>query len=549
MRNLFIYTLFLTLAGCSTIIPEPYEPSVGHIKNEEPVEPEQIPQLVEQVPVLPEPAPPVELERYTVVVHEVPVKELLFALARDAEVNIDIDPTIEGVVTINAVEQTLPQLLERISRQVTIRYEIKQNNLIVRPDEPFFRTYKVDYLYIDRDTKSTITTATQIGSGIENQGGGTGGNTSGGRGSSGASGSNSTTDVTSVTTNHFWETLVNNILAILGESGSSSKGAGKQGLSISQNVIPHPETGILTVRARSKEHEQIQELIDHALISANRQVLIQATIVEVALSDQFSAGIDWSIVNFSGEGLSVVSNTFLGFPAGTSTSLLLDYTKPNLDADSASLDGALTLLEEFGDISVLSSPQIMALNNQTALLKVVNNEVYFTVDQETSQTQTNLVQTFETTVHTVPVGLVMSLTAQISDNDSIILNVRPTVSRIADRVRDPNPALTVDNLIPVIQVREMESILRMSNGQIAVLGGLMQDDTNEKDAAIPGFSKIPILGEIFKSRNREFRKTELVIFLRPVVVKNPSLNGDLQQYKSYLQSKLPPPSQSVTGGE
>ncbi len=173
------------------------------------------------------------------------------------------------------------------------------------------------------------------------------------------------------------------------------------------------------------------------------------------------------------------------------------------------------------------------------MLKVVNNEVYFTIEQETSQTQTNLVTTFETTVHTVPVGLVMSITAQISENDSIILNVRPTVSRIADRVRDPNPALTVDNLIPVIQVREMESILRMNNGQIAVLGGLMQDDVNKTDAAVPGFSKIPVLGEVFKSRNREYRKTELVIFLRPIVIRNPSLDGDLREYRSYLQSGVP----------
>ena len=212
---------------------------------------------------------------------------------------------------------------------------------------------------------------------------------------------------------------------------------------------------------------------------------------------------------------------------------MLNYT--NGENSNRVINATINLLERFGNIKVLSSPQIVAMNNQSALLKVVNNVVYFTIKQESNTTQGVVTNTFESTVHTVPVGIVMSLTPQINENDSVILNVRPTISRISDFVNDPNPALTVESQIPEIQVSEMESVLRINHGQVAVLGGLMQDNTTKTDRSIPGLSKIPLLGEAFKSRDRDNQKTELVIFLRPTVIRNPSLDGDLELYKPYLK--------------
>jgi MSHA biogenesis protein MshL len=524
MRKIIIIC-FLTMSGCAQLPPEPYEPSSGHIQAGQPIPESDIPPLVQQIPVVPEPEPAKELEKYTVVVNEVPVKELLFALARDAQINVDIDPGIEGVVTINAVEQTLSQLLHRISRQVSLRYEFKEDVLIISTDSPFLRSYQVNYLNMARETNSTVTIATQIASTG-------GGGESGGGSSGGGGGNNSTTDITSVSNNNFWASLVANVLAILGEE---TEGGGE--IEITNTVIPNPETGILTVKATSQQHEVIQTYIDNAVASAHRQVLVQATIVEVSLNDDYQAGIDWSFINQAGKaGFDFVSTSLTGAPVNTASSFLLRYTDPNPNREQV-LSGTLRLLEEFGDISVLSSPQIMALNNQTAILKVVDNVVYFTVEQETNTTQGVVTTTFESNVHTVPVGIVMNITPQINENDSIILNVRPTISRISSFVNDPNPSLTVANPVPEIQVREMESILRMNNGQIAVLGGLMQDESNYLDTAIPGLSRIPGVGEAFKTRTRAHKKTELVIFLRPVVVRNPSLDGDLQMYKPLLKAK------------
>lgn len=543
MRKIALFILLLYLTGCSEIIPEPYEPSSGHINTQTTVDQSGIPQLVQQAPVLPEPEPPVELEKYTVVVNEVPVNELLFALARDAKINVDIDPSIQGVVTLNAVDQTLPQLLKRIARQVNIRYEFDKDDLIISPDTPFFHTYKVDYLNISRDTSNSVTISTQIASTSG------GGDTTSGGGSAGG-GNNSTTEVTSEAKNHFWSNLVLNVRAIIGEDTGTGAGGGSSDISVSKNVIPHPETGILTVNATHRQHELIQKLIDTAVTNAGRQVLIQATIIEVSLNDQFQSGIDWSFINQNGKaGFDFKSTTQQSSPVGALSSFLINYVDPNVNRDQV-ITASLKLLEEFGKVTVLSSPQIMALNNQTAILKVVDNVVYFDVQADISQNQTQSLSTVDTTAKTVPVGIVMGLTPQVNENDSIILQVRPTISRINGFVEDPaipliaalNPDVDLSalsnvasNQVPEIQVREMESVLRMNNGQIAVLGGLMVDESTNSIAAIPGVSRIPLAGEAFKSRTRDFSKKELVIFLRPIVVRTPSIENDLRLYKSFLE--------------
>jgi MSHA biogenesis protein MshL len=525
MRNIIsIIAGSIILASCAEILPKPFEPSEGHLNTQAQKVEKDIPELVRQPQILPEPEAPREVEKYTVVVNEVPVKELLFALARDAKVNVDIDPSIDGVVTINAIEQTLEQLLDRIARQVDLRYEFKNKNLLISPDVPFFRAYTIEYLNVTRDTDSSISTDTGVSGGD-----GGGGNTS-------------KSDVTSILSNHFWANLVNNVSGMIGEEVAAGGSDGQ--IPVTENVVPLPEAGILNVKATSKQHELIQKLIDSATLGANRQVLIQATIVEVTLNDRFQAGIDWSFINQAGKaGFNFVSSTLAGAtPVGTTlSSFLLNYQDPNVNRDQV-INGSLKLLQEFGDVSVLSSPQIMTLNNQTAILKVVDNIVYFEVDVEPGAASISGTgdPAISTEAKTVPVGIVMSLTPQINQNDSIILQVRPTISRVLSFVNDPNPELAkagVTNPVPQLQIREMESILKMNSGQIAVLGGLMQDINRGNNSAIPGLSKIPGLGEAFKTRASDFEKVELVMFIQSTVIRNPSLDGDLRKFRSFLHTQ------------
>ena len=138
----------------------------------------------------------------------------------------------------------------------------------------------------------------------------------------------------------------------------------------------------------------------------------------------------------------------------------------------------------------------------------------------------------------------MSVTPQITDSDDVTLNVRPSISRIIGYVQDPNPALStavppVVSNVPIIQSREMESILKVSSGQIAVMGGLMQDEVKNNKDAVPGLNSLPFLGNIFSYRNETVSKSELVIFLRPVVVKDASVNGDYKEYRTHIPNDVP----------
>ncbi len=533
MKKLLLsVSIALLLAACAQMVPEPAEPSGGHIRSE-PQPAGDIPELVSETPFLPPPAAVPETEKYTVVVSDVPVRELLFALARDADINIDIYPGIEGLVTLNAVDQTLPQILERLSHQVDLRYTFKDTTLIVEPDLPYFRTYKVDYVNLSRDTSNEVNIATQIETTSGSVSTGSGGGSSGGGGNN-----NSTTKVTSQSKNRFWETLSRNLVAIIGEgSAGTSSGLG------SDNVIISSETGVVNINATRKQHQKIQSFLDMVIESARRQVLVEVTIVEVSLNDEYQAGIRWSLLNNNTAGFSLLSSTS-SVLSGTPAPAVLNYFNQTTHGD---LNVALDLLQTFGDTKVLSSPKMMVLNNQTAVLKVVQNFVYFEIDVEPCTTNVlgggACEPAVDTTAKTVPVGLVMTVTPQIGDQDEVLLIVRPTITSNVGTVDDPNPELVrssllagsnLTNPVPIIRVREMESILKIRSGDTAVLGGLMEDEVQTSKHGIPLFSDIPGIGQLFDVDSTKTVKKELVIFLRPTVIKNASVNDDLRSLRPYL---------------
>lgn len=598
--SLKIACLCLLLGSCAI---RPPEISKGHISAESAKPPRTgvIPQPVKQAILLPPPKPTTKLDTYSVVVTSVSVPEILFALARDASLNLDIHPGIRGVVTMNAIDQTLPQILYRIARQVDIRYEMDGPNLSVMPDTPYLRKYKIDYVNMTRDTTGTIGIATQIATPGSM---GTGG-LAGGAAESG--GNVSLTSVANVSKNRFWETLEKNLRDLLRETDKilpagtpspeeeaaeealneaerrsderkdaakkvqspdyqtvqtvqtdiqreddAAVKAAKRALSRAKNlptfreaasVISNPEAGIIMVRATGRQHEKVQEFIDHIMRSVRRQVLIEATIVEVNLSQNFQKGIDWQYLQSKNPQLAIgAGSTSQAIDAVTGA--LIPVVGPAIVAGQmftaafreGGFTSAIELLELFGTTKVISSPKLSVLNNQTAILKVVDNRVYFTVRANVSQSQFNVVNTFTSTPHTVSVGFVMSVTPQIGEDDSVLLNLRPTISRtIGPGVQDPNPALTnVVSLIPEIQTREMESLIMVNSGDIAVMGGLMQDDVDYQNATVPGLASLPLIGYLFQNRNETSNKTELVIFVRPVVIKQASLEGDYKHLRGLL---------------
>lgn len=587
LSHALLYSGCTLLAACGT---PPITPSDKHMMREsiEPAPSAAIPQPIKRAIPLPPPKAAPKTETYSVVVANLPAHEILFALARDAKINLDIHPGIQGVVTLNAINQTLSQILNRIAKQVDMRYELDGQNLIVMPDSPYLKHYKIDYVNMSRDTDGVIANATQVSSGATTgtTAGTTAGATTGTTVGSAIPSNNSSLVIRDSSRNHFWETLTQNIKDILREtdkllpSGSSetivqqnsavsTTGTGAQpvgarrqpvkgGIENSPNpatlqeggttvthhntfreaasVIANPENGLITVRATSKQHEKIQEFIDQVMASARRQVLIEATVVEVRLNDQYQQGINWSRLRTGSAGFNLTQAGTPNLPATNTGSLfILNYANPA--SALGNLSAQVSLLESFGRVKVLSSPKLSVMNNQTAMLRVVDNLVYFTVKSDTTTNQTSSVTTYTTTPNTVPIGFTMSVTPQINDSDTVLFNLRPSITRFLSWVNDPNPDLAKVNVIsriPVTSTREMESVIKIGNNQIAVMGGLMQDEASNSTDAIPGVSEVPVAGNLFKNRNDTTQKTELVIFLRPVVIKDASLNGDYSQFRDML---------------
>ncbi|MCL2075043.1 MAG: type II and III secretion system protein [Betaproteobacteria bacterium] len=510
-----------------------------------------------------EPSRPEQAETYSVVAHEVPVRDLLFALARDAKLNVDIHPGLSGVVTMNAVQQTLPQILERVARQVEMRVEMDGGNLAVMPDTPFLRNYRVDYVNMSRSMSGEVASTTQIASGLPGSAGD--GNSSFMSGN----GNGSATRVENLSGNRFWDSLEQGIKSILQETDKIFPAEEREetGGAFSSSAIPverqdvrnardeeratarrstfreaasviiHRESGVVTVRATGRQHDRVKEFIESVANAAHRQVMIEATIVEVALNDGYQQGIEWS--RFWDEGRKIFTLTQAGRPTGQSAAISpfsIGYS--DISRRGNLFAATLSLLESFGSTRVLSSPRLSVLNNQTALLKVVENVVYFNIraDVTPGGSNSNPVVAYSSTPQTVSVGIVMTVTPQIGDDETVILNVRPTISSIASMVKDPNPDIPshIANEIPQIRTREIESVLRLGSGEIAVLGGLMEDRVDRDSGRVPLVGNIPLIKELFTSRYEGAKKSELVIFLRPIVLNNATLNGDFSGLRETL---------------
>ncbi|MBF0157425.1 MAG: type II and III secretion system protein, partial [Magnetococcales bacterium] len=472
----------------------------GHLESPSPVHGE-IPEAVTHAPFLGAPQPSASeralADAYTIGVSDMPVRDLLYALARDANLNVDIHPGVAGEVTLNAIDQTLPRILDRIAQQVDLRFEVQGSTLVVTPDRPYLHTYHVNYINLNRQSSSNLRLTSQI---VADSVAGTTdptGDPNQLASTSAAGEGKSTVVVDNFSRNRFWETLIENIRGILignlekegmegeakggeGEgvqgdltaaataafaaaaavkasevSASSGKGAarrsdgnvdgdivgvGREGGAVSSEglrppmVVANPQSGLITVRATARQHEEIQSFLDQVMAGARRQVRIEATVVEVRLNDQFRSGVDWSAVRdvlrnrgfvarSLGNSATVDGNGELQANDTTVLTetpvLALDLINPtsgvgNVVGTIHNVTATIQALRQFGDVQVLSTPKIVSLNNQLAVLKVVDNEVYFTLEKREKDNNNIITTTFTSEIHTVPVGLVMSVLPQIS---------------------------------------------------------------------------------------------------------------------------------------
>ncbi|MFA6020836.1 MAG: type II and III secretion system protein, partial [Rhodospirillales bacterium] len=346
-----------------------------------------------------------------------------------------------------------------------------------------------------------------------------------------------------------------------GAAASSSAAAYTPPTTLSYYSL-NKQAGIVTVFGTSRQHKLVKQYLEQVKAAIGTQVLIEAKVVEVTLADAFKTGINWRTMfdknyNFAAPlGISSTSAT------GTTTTTL-PTIGPAFDSFTKATTGALTmgylstdinalvsLVKEYGTVRTLSSPRLTVLNNQTAVLKVAENEVYFKTDIQTTTNNGVSSTTYSSTMNTVPIGLVMTVQPSVNlDNDEISLGLRPTISRIARRVNDPAVDLqaaaagtNVTSAVPVVEVREMDSVVTIPTGRTIIMGGLMQERAQKDTQAIPGASDIPLFGNLFKAQSDSVSVTELVVFIRASVIRSPekSVNtADRDLYQKFTRDPRP----------
>ncbi|NND89616.1 MAG: hypothetical protein HKN42_02035 [Granulosicoccus sp.] len=468
--------------------------------------------------------------RLTVNAINAPVEALLHALATEAQVQLQLAGPLDRRVTLKLDQQSLSTTLGQLAEQAGFTWELTGRQLTIHHGDAYAFSYPIDYLNIDRRTESSVGLATRVG-------------TINAADTAAHSIANSSqTRVENTSEHQFWHSLSADLESLIGHARGqeSAQDAARDaaqdaardaapdaapGIGRAAGFTINREAGLLNLFARPELHQVVQRYLVALHASARRQVLIEATVVEVALSDSFATGVDWQLLSDGVNGISAVQ-ALLGAPLVAASTIdrvvapagLVSLVQQGSQGD---VHATLSLLEQFGDVRILSRPRIIALNNQPSVLKVVDNRVYFTVNVERRQSETRDEIVTETEIHTVPVGLVMNVTPQISGSGAVMLNIRPTLSRILGFVNDPNPELAeanVRNGVPEIQVREMESMLQVQSGKVAIIGGLMQETREQNSSGLPGFARIPLLGHLFSQRDRKRRQTELLIVLRPTII-------------------------------
>jgi len=293
---------------------------------------------------------------------------------------------------------------------------------------------------------------------------------------------------------------------------------------------------VITIYANSKSQKKVNEYIERAKRNYSSQVLIEAKVIEVQLDDEFKAGIDWSFVSDS-KGADAVTITNKTSGAKGLVSGVVDG-----NIFGGNLIGTLNALKTFGTTKTLSSPRIHAINNQKATLEFINTLIYFTVENETQTTTGSSTTTQNTSTSTKEEdteGITLSITPSINlETQEITLNAVPELRVKVDEVSDP---VNILNKVPVIQSRKMETSLKIKSGGIMVIGGLMSENTTNTDNGIPFLMDIPVLGYFFKSKEKDLKVVETVIFLKATIVDS---EGGIDQYdkdfyKAYSSERRP----------
>jgi general secretion pathway protein D len=498
------------------------------------------------------------------ITEDVPIKDVLIELARLSDLELALDPNIDGGIILKVKDRQVKEVIEMVADQASLRYSVDNGILKVQKDGPYIVTYNVDYINLNRSSKSSISTQTQVLS-VDSSGDNSSGGGSGGGGSSNEDkglNSGSTNEISSSYDGDIWKSVEDNINKIIYASNQELLKDTTKETNINTNpsyyYTINKQAGIISIMADSKKHKSIKKYLDTIKTSLSAQVLIEAKIVEVTLNEEYGAGIDWT--NFTTNGFT--GNLKLA-PKGISDFLIIGSaanSEINNVARTKNLTQLATLLEGYGTTRTLSNPRISALNNQQAVLTFAKNQPYFTVSgtlqQNTTNTTTGNVTTtpvtITSTLKTIPIGIILSLQPSINlETQEITMNVRPTLSRRDTTADVLDPAVAIlnksaggagaESKIPAVEVREMDTVLKIKSGDVMVIGGLIEHYDDNNDYGVPGLSRIPILGNLAKQVKKKSTIKETVVFITATIAPTTGTYHpqDKKIYETFIQDTRP----------